>query len=271
MPLAKSDTKVGWICKNCGYRWKTSIKHRANGSGCPRCKRHITDHKQDSCVERLVVRVGENDLASQRPDLVKEWDYLKNESLPEQHAVFSNAKVWWICPKCGYSWQAKIASRSNGSKCGCCSNRIVVPGKNDFKKMLPEIAKDWDYIKNKKGPDMYAPKSGVRVWWRCRTCGYEWQTSIKNRANGSKCPCCSGKTVVIGINALASQRPNLLEEWDGENNKSSPEQYAVFSHAKVWWICKMCKMHYQARIEDRSKGSGCKHCLKRNYHQRKVI
>lgn len=269
--LAKSDEKVGWICQKCGHRWQAYIKHRTNGSGCPRCKRHISNNKQAACIKRPSVRLGENDLASQRPNLLKEWDYEKNTLLPEQHAVFSHTKAWWICPCCGYNWQADISSRSNGSKCPCCANRVAVPGKNDLKTLHPEIAAEWCYGKNENGPSSYTPKSGFRAWWKCKQCGHEWQASIKNRTNGTKCPCCSGQVVVIGKNDLASQRPNLLDEWDYEQNKLPPERFSVFSHMKVWWVCKMCKTPYQARIEDRAKGSGCMHCLKRNAHQRKVL
>ena len=42
-------------------------------------------------------QIGINDLPSQRPDLMNQWDYEKNENIePESIAVRSNKKVWWF-------------------------------------------------------------------------------------------------------------------------------------------------------------------------------
>lgn len=32
-----SNKKVWWKCKECGWEWITSISHRSNGRGCPKC------------------------------------------------------------------------------------------------------------------------------------------------------------------------------------------------------------------------------------------
>jgi len=36
---AFSNKKIWWKCANCGYEWKTTVNHRANGQGCPICAR----------------------------------------------------------------------------------------------------------------------------------------------------------------------------------------------------------------------------------------
>lgn len=42
-------------------------------------------------------QIGINDLPSQRPDLMSQWDYEKNENIePKSIAVRSNKKVWWF-------------------------------------------------------------------------------------------------------------------------------------------------------------------------------
>lgn len=35
--LPYSKQKVWWICKECGFKWKSAIGHRSNGIGCPQC------------------------------------------------------------------------------------------------------------------------------------------------------------------------------------------------------------------------------------------
>ena len=57
---------------------------------------------------------------SECPELLKEWDYEKNEHSPEEYTQFSNTKVWWKCKE-GHSWQAEVGSRSKGHGCPYCA------------------------------------------------------------------------------------------------------------------------------------------------------
>ena len=80
------------------------------------------------------------------PDLMKEWDWAKNDALglyPEKITLGSNKKAFWKCSKCGHSWDATINNRARGKGQGCpvCANKILIKGKNDLKTLYPEIAK----------------------------------------------------------------------------------------------------------------------------------
>ena len=76
--------------------------------------------------------VGVNDLATVRPDLVKEWNYIKNEDLtPDMFTCGSKTKVWWKCSK-GHEYQATIGNKYKGSSCPYCSGRKVLRGYNDL-------------------------------------------------------------------------------------------------------------------------------------------
>ena len=47
---------------------------------------------------RKALIIGENDLATMRPDLAEEWNFEKNgEIKPYDVTCGSNKKVWWIC------------------------------------------------------------------------------------------------------------------------------------------------------------------------------
>ena len=62
---------------------------------------------------------GENDLASQRPDLAAQWHPTLNGSLTaEQVTAGSHRKIWWQCPE-GHVWKAVIYSRAGPQKTGC--------------------------------------------------------------------------------------------------------------------------------------------------------
>jgi hypothetical protein len=146
------------------------------GTGCPYCSNHK-------------VLVGFNDLASQRPDLLKEWDYIKNKKKPEEVVYTSQLKYYWVCEK-GHSYMSSIYNRGN-RKTGCsvCLNKEVLVGYNDFESKYPELAKGWDYIRNSVSPDMVAYGSDKKFWWICEH-GHEWEAKVCNRVNGRGCPEC---------------------------------------------------------------------------------
>jgi hypothetical protein len=55
----------------------------------------------------------------------------------------------------------------------------------------PELCKEWDYEKNKLGPENYTKGSKAKVWWKCKKCGNTWPARISNRTNGNGCKKCA--------------------------------------------------------------------------------
>lgn len=111
MVYPKSNKKVNWICKKCGYKWAAKICNRVIGTRCPCC-----------AGKRIVV--GYNDFKSQYPLLMKEWNYAKNTDInPENITVGnSNDPVWWKCEECKHEWRTSIYSRTHlGSGCPKCA------------------------------------------------------------------------------------------------------------------------------------------------------
>lgn len=70
---------------------------------------------------RALLRRPKNNL-SLRPDIVKNWDFKKNNPLqPENISLGSNRTVAWIC-ECGWEWSATVKHRVQGfSVCWNCS------------------------------------------------------------------------------------------------------------------------------------------------------
>ena len=184
-----SIKRVGWICSKCGNKWKTKIRYRTiKGSGCAECAKIM---RGKSRVKTSVKMRGS--LAETRSELLNDWDYSKNKIFPNEITASSNKVAHWICHTCGYEWTAKISNRNNGRGCPCCSNRIVVPGKNDLLTTHPELAKEWHPTKNKPlAPSNVSYGSGKKVWWMCPN-GHEYQATILHRAskNGTGCPVCN--------------------------------------------------------------------------------
>lgn len=133
----------------------------------------------------------ENSLLNYDPQLLKEWNYKRNNNLkPENFTAGSSKSVWWVC-RFGHEWQAPIYSRKNGNGCPYCSGRKVLKGENDLQTVNPDLAKEWNYEKNDGlTPDEVTAGSERTVWWKCSN-GHEWQAKIYNRNNGRGCPLCA--------------------------------------------------------------------------------
>ncbi len=174
-----SHKKVWWLGR-CGHEWEAVVKSRNNGCGCPICSGRT-------------ILPGVNDLQTVHPEILSEWDFLKNDVLkPFDIAPNSHTKVWWKC-KNNHSWQASPNHRiSKGRGCPYCShNPIVLPGETDLATIHPEIAAEWHPSQNGLLlPNQVTANSSKRVWWKCSK-GHEWKTAINHRANGSGCPYCA--------------------------------------------------------------------------------
>ena len=67
--------------------------------GCTYCNKHIP-----------IINV--NDLATTHPNLVKEWDFTKNDKLaPSDVIAGSGKKVWWRCKR-GHSFAQSVINRT---------------------------------------------------------------------------------------------------------------------------------------------------------------
>lgn len=241
-----SNIKVWWRC-SAGHSWMISPNHRNRGSRCP------------VCANKMVL-TGYNDLASRNPELLQEWDYEKNKDIrPEDCNYLSNRKVWWKCSQ-GHSWETSVSNRTRLAR-GCiyCLGQKAITGKNDLVTTNPEIAREWDYEKNKNVvPDTVMAGSGQMVWWKCSN-GHSWQAVVHSRRRNG-CPYCSGRKTIKGWNDLKTRNPALAEEWDYEKNGSlTPEELSEKSNKSVWWLCRRGHS-WKSKPSERCNGNGCPMC-----------
>lgn len=246
-----SNRKVWWRCAS-GHQWQAAVYTRAGGhSGCP------------YCIKKLVLP-GENDLASQHPELAAQWHPAKNAPLtPERVSLGSHKVIWWRCPK-GHEWQVMVKTRVFGAGCPVCANRAVLPGQNDLETTHPVLAAQWHPTKNGGlTPQSVTAGTHRKVWWRCEI-GHEWQAAVSSRAAGVGCPVCAGKQVLLGENDLASRFPGIAAQWnEAHNGTLTPEQISAYSNRRVWWRCERGH-EWQAAVGSRTKaGSGCPYCTNR--------
>ena len=142
--------------------------------------------------------------------------------------------------------------------------------KKTLKSEYPLIAKEWHPTKNGMLlPSDVAPFSNKNVWWKCPTCGGEWESRVATRSRGAGCPYCSGRYVLTGFNDLQTLNPKLAAEWHPTRNKDlHPTDVTAHSNKKVWWLCPVCGHEWEATIEHRSYGRGCPKCGRRTTAQK---
>lgn len=243
-----SKRKVWWLCSE-DHKWEASITDRTIGRGCPYCAgKHVVVHQ--------------NDLASQRPNIARQWHPSKNGMLtPEEVTVRNDLSAWWRCDF-GHEWRATVANRtaSKGTGCPVCSGSVVISGANDLLTIHPDIAALWHLTKNKEiTPQSVSPGSGRSVWWKCEL-DHEWLSSVKNVVTGSRCPYCANKSVLAGFNDLATTNTTLASTWHPTLNAGkSASEVTQASNDYAWWQCDQGHA-WQTWVYARAAGNGCPSC-----------
>lgn len=215
----------------------------------------------------------EESLKFLKPEIAEEWHPTKNGKLtPDLFTPGSSESVWWLCPKCGNEWHATIANRTAGHGCdNCATDRRKITKKDTLLSKRGSIDKewcllDWDYETNEHGPEYYTNGSGEVVNWKCHKCGHKWKTAICDRTRDYRngCPLCSGKVIVSGVNDLSTIMPELMKDWDYDNNTDvDPTTVGRGSHLEVSWKCHKCEYTWKAQIYNRTNGKGCPCCANR--------
>ena len=126
--------------------------------------------------------------------------------------------------------------------------------------------------KNPIPPDEIGFSSGKYARFRCHVCGLSWQRTLNHITNHplvQTCPFCEHRKPSPFYN-LATEYPELKEEWDNEKNLFPPETCLPHSNRSVYWRC--AKNHrWKAAIcdrtetADRARKSGfqvCPYCSK---------
>ncbi len=176
-----SHQTIWWKCRE-GHTWQAKLKDRT-----------LLDQECPYCSGKKAWP-GYNDLASQAPEVAKEWHPEKNGALtPDQVTCGSARNVWWKC-SLGHEWQATVENRAmKGNACPYCSGRKAWPGYNDLETLYPALAKQWHPTMNQRlKPTAIRPGCGRKVWWMCPE-GHVWEARVFSRTSkkGAGCPICA--------------------------------------------------------------------------------
>lgn len=270
-----SHYNAHWKCSKCGYEWDQQIGKRTAGYGCIKCG------MRESSKKHIKPLPGQS-FADIFPILALDWNYTKNTLSPFDVKPHSNLKVYWKCHKCGAEWEGIINTRLR-KKCPNCKNSEgvirttkAVRSQRDGKSMYeacPELIDEWDFNRN-SGIDPYTVSIGShkKVWWKCKECGNEWATVVKNRTLlGTGCPICSNKRISMKQShpqkgcSLGELYPEIATEWDYEKNDGlSPFDVYHQTNKKIWWKCENGHSWRQTPNARVGQGCGCPKCARQH-------
>lgn len=106
----KANTKVWWLCPDCGHDYEATVRKRANGYNCTKCKPAKVHYHKSA--------------AFTHPIVVKEWHPTRNGIITPLHVTsYSATRVWFQCrnnPK--HEWETILHNRTaNGTGCPHCN------------------------------------------------------------------------------------------------------------------------------------------------------
>lgn len=120
----------------------------------------------------------------------------------------------------------------------------------------PDMLEEWNFEKNDGvNPNKLGFGSAKVVWWKCKVCGHEWESSPVRRSQGyHNC---------VGCGSLGRKNPELAKEWNfNKNSPLTPFDVYNGSGKNAWWIHEINgeKHEWEADIKSRNKGNGCPYC-----------
>jgi hypothetical protein len=179
---SRSSQKVSWRCRD-GHEWEATIAARVGsgnqkGTGCPYCSGNKASN--------------DNNLAKSHPELLKEWDYEKNEKDAVDFTTGSKQVVSWICNECKNPFDMQIVLRTKrGSGCPqCTANKHGKKTKIPLSTSHPHIFSLIDWDKSEADKNTVTKGSGKKALVKCG-CGHEFERIVGNlTAPVSRCPSC---------------------------------------------------------------------------------
>lgn len=209
------------------------------------------------------------------PIFIKEWDNNKNGCSIQDYSGPRKAKVWWKC-HLGHSYDAQIYSREKGTGCPYCSGNKILTGYNDVVTLYPKIEQYYS-IDNTLTLNTLPPNSKELTLWNCPVCKYTFEcpvySIVKSYTQGKKslrCPVCSGRKAVPGINDFATLYPDFLQYWDYDKNTILPSETRPQSRYEAWWKCENNHSYQKMMMTFIQSNQKCPHCLTKKREKNKV-
>ncbi|MFK8041431.1 zinc-ribbon domain-containing protein [Congregibacter sp.] len=179
-------------------------------------------------------------VATRMPGLLAFWDDDLNECSPTNISAYDRERRFWRCEN-GHSFaRAPYRVLSTGHRCQECrregKTEWKISGKKDPSLSLvdthPGLVEQWDYQRNARGPEEFAPGSQREAFWICDN-GHSWSSPICHRTSTAR-----HQATCQSCKAIAFSAPELAKELHPTLN---PPDTAVTqrksSNESLHWLC----------------------------------
>lgn len=108
----------------------------------------------------------------------------------------------------------------------------------------------------------------TKVLVKCSIDGYTWSADPRKLMRGCRCSVCLNRTVMVGVNDIATTRPDLIKYF---KHKEDAYKYTSGSEKYVDVICPECGYKDNIRISNLSRfGFSCNGCYEKKYGHKRV-
>ena len=253
-----SQKKAYFKCAH-GHIRHTDLLNFAKSPGCLECKKSVAG----------------------KPDLVKFWDFEKNQDDPwHVYTTEKNKFRFWKCNKCGFEWKQSVFNRGvlKGVCAGCgVQKRSMATDKSllSFAKYHPEAAKLWIKAKNPDiTPDSITGTSQEIITMQCpNDSRHIFDIKIKSipKKLPYGCPYCNKRMVLPGED-LFSISPEAKSMWDTEKNTNFPDLTRIkpWDHNKAFFICEHGHS-FKRGIDKFVQNCNCPECVRLNRYVDEMV
>lgn len=260
-------------CKNieCDYREQTprTIKDFI---------RYIDNYKCPKCSNGKNKTVNEwNNLKVRYPEIIKEWDYGRNEKNPEEYLGSSNEKVWWKCRK-NHHYQCRINNKIFLNRgCPICFNQYKTSFLEQtiyfyIKKCFFDAENRIIDSKTNKEIDIFIPSK--KTYEKFNDIIYNLLRKLD--PNSITYPNINIERDTIDIlnnyikneveDSFEDKYPIYSKDWNyNKNGNLTPSMFkATNNYFRFNWICSNCGKEYQMTMSNRirTKKESCPSCSK---------
>ncbi len=251
--IAPGDSSPAyWICKTCGYKWKTEHIYERTGKikhGCPQCyKRQRKEREQiqhASFIVHYLRAIGSNPGSTARSlseqmgttsgatqTMLKRMmgeDLISRRHLEDSGLRKAAPYGYWLTPEGDKRLDELAGLSGNIVPIRDVSRKPPVKGVNDLvtwcqEKGRIDLISEWDSEKN-DSPEIHAPGDDYVAGWICSVCGNKWNTPVKSRTFLKKwCPECrkrSSKVAEIRVLKCIAENPSISTSEISDSTKIS--------------------------------------------------
>lgn len=224
----RAKDRIPCKCNICNFQWNPIADSLLRGYGCPKC---VGRHKTTEEFQAELMIINEN------IDVIGKY-------------TNSQTKIKCKCKICGHIWKATSNNLLHGTGCPKCANNITKTHDQfieELKIIRPDITCLGKYINAK-----------TKIKFKCRTCGYIWNSLPTKILLAKQCPKCYGKY-------------KTTEDFKKEMFRVNPDieilgDY-ITAKTQILCKCKLCDYIWTAFPDNLLQHRGCPNCNKSNGEQ----